>query len=87
MKGPERLHPEKKVKHCDAGLKIEGLCGNMEGGYGFICRIQSSVSLCVARCLCKHMNKNKNEQENGIYLAHAYSNGVGEGLITLPLFN
>lgn len=58
----------------------------MEGGYAFICKMQSSetlVSPCVARCLCKHMNKNKNEQENGIYLAHAYNNGVREGLITL----
>ena len=87
MKGPERWHPEKKVKHSDAGLKIEGLCGNMEGGYAFICKIQSLVSLCVARCLCKHMNKNTNEQENGIYLAHAYSNGVRGGLITLSLFS
>lgn len=90
MKGPERWHPEKKVKHPNAGLKIEGLCGNMEGGYAFICKIQSSeilVSLCVARCFCKHMNKNKNEQENGIYLAHAYNNGVREGLITLLLLS
>lgn len=58
----------------------------MEGGNAFICKMQSSeflVSLCVARCLCKHMNKNKNEGENGIYLAHAYNNGVREGLITL----
>lgn len=62
----------------------------MEGGYAFICKMQSPeifVSLCVARCLCKHMNKNKNEQENGIYLAHAYSNGVREGLITLLSFS
>lgn len=60
----------------------------MEGGYAFICKMQSSeilVSLCVARCLCKHMNKNKNEQENGIYLAHAYISRVRERLIT-PLF-
>lgn len=86
MKGPERCHPEKKVKHTGAGLKIEGLCGNLEGGYAFICKIQSSeilVSLCVACCFCKHMNKNKNEQKNGIYLPHAYSNGVREGVITL----
>lgn len=84
MKGPGRWHPEKKVKHSEAGLKSEGLCGNMEGGDAFICKIQSSqipVSLCVARRLCKHMNKNKKEQEKGIYLAHAYSNGAGEGLI------
>lgn len=62
----------------------------MEGGYAFICKIQSSeihVSLCVARCLCKHMNKNTNEQENGIYQAHAYNNGVREGLITLLSFS
>lgn len=88
MKGPERWHPEKKVKHSNAGLKIEGLCGYMEGGYAFICEMQSSeslVSLCVARCLCKHMNKNK--LENGIYLAHAYHNGVREGLIALFLFS
>ena len=86
--GPERWHPEKKVKHSDAGLKIEGLCGNVEGGYAFICKMQSSeilVSLCVARCLCKHMNKNINEQENGIYSSHEYNNGVREGLITLLL--
>lgn len=90
MKGPERCRPEKKVKHSNAGLKIEGLCGNMEGGYAFICEMQSSemlVSLCVARCLSKHMNKNKNEQENGIYLPHAYINRVREGLITIPLFS
>ncbi len=90
MKGPERWHPEKKVKHPVAELKIEGLCGNTEGGYAFICKIQSSeilVSLCVARCFCKHMNKNKNEQENGIYLAHAYNNGVRVGLITLLLLS
>lgn len=58
----------------------------MEGGYAFIWKIQSSevlMSLCVARCLCKHMNKNKNEKENGIYLAYVYNNGVREGLITL----
>lgn len=64
MKGPERWHLEKKVKHSDAGLKTEGLCGNMEGGYAFICKMQSTetlVSLCVASCLCKHMNKNKSE--------------------------
>lgn len=89
IKGPGRWCPEKKVKHDSAGLKIEGLCGDMEGGYTFICGIQSSeilVPLCVARCFCKHMNKNKTEQENGIYLAHAYNDGVREGVITLLLF-
>lgn len=89
MKGPERWHLEKKVKHF-AGLKIEGLCGNMEGGYAFICKMQSTetlVSLCVASCLCKHMNKNKNKQENGVSLAHAYSNGEREGLITVFYFS
>lgn len=74
MKYPERCRPEKKVKHSNAGLKIEGLCGNMEGGYAFICKVRLLVSLCVACCLSKHMNKNKSEQENGIYLAHAYIN-------------
>lgn len=41
------------------------------------------ASLCVAYCFCKHMNKNKNGQENGIYLAHAYSNGGREAVLTL----
>lgn len=40
IKGHERCHPEKKVKQDDAGLKIEGLCGNMEGRYAFTCKIQ-----------------------------------------------
>lgn len=58
----------------------------MEGGYAFICKIQSPeilVSLCVARCLCKYMNKNENEQEKGIHLAHTNNNGIREGLVTL----
>lgn len=62
----------------------------MEGGYAFICKTQGPeihVSLCVARCLCKHMNKNKNVQEKRIYLAHAYNSGVREEVITLPLFS
>lgn len=52
---------------------------------GFNCKMQRLeilASLCVARCLCKHMNKNTKEQENGIYLVHAYSDGVREGVIT-----
>lgn len=88
IKSHERCHPEKKVKHADAGLKIGGLGGNMEDCNAFICKIQSSgvlASLCVACCFCKHMNKNKNGQENGVYLAHAYSNGVRDAVLTLPL--
>lgn len=91
MKAPVRWHPKTKIKHSNAGLKIEGLSRDTQGGYTFTCKIQSSgilVSLCVARCLCKHMNKNKNEQENGINLAHAYSNGVREEvMIVLLLFS
>lgn len=86
IKGHERRHPEKKVKHADAGLKIVGLCRNMEGCYPFICKIESSEvlgSLCVACCFCKHMNNNKNRQENGINLAHTYSNGVRAAALTL----
>lgn len=86
MKGPERWHLEKKVKHFNAGLKTEGLYGNMEGGYPFCWKTQSSetfVSLCVARCLHKHMNKNKNDWENGIYVAHERRNRVRVGLLTL----
>lgn len=82
MKGSARGHPKKKTKHSNAGLKIEGLSGNTEGGYTFIGEIQSweiPVSLCVARCLCKHMNKKEHERENGIHLAHAYKNGRGGG--------
>lgn len=86
-----RWHLKTKIKHSDAGLKIEGLYRDTQGGYTFTCKIQSSgilVSLCVACCLCKHMNKNKNEQENGSNLAHAYSNGVREEvMIVLLLFS
>lgn len=86
-----RCHPKTKIKHSNAGSKIEGLSRDTQGGYTFTCKIQSSVilvSLCVARCLCKHMNKNKKEQENGINLAHAYSNGVREEvMIVLLLFS
>lgn len=88
MKGSARGHPKKKFKHSNAGLKIEGLSRNTEGGYTFIRKIQSSeilVSLCVARCLCKHMNKKEHEWENGINLAHAYKNGVREEKMTAPL--
>lgn len=58
----------------------------MEGGYAFICKMQSTetlVSLCVAYCLCKHMNKNK-KHENGVSLSHAYSSSrQREGLVTV----
>lgn len=53
----------------------------MEGGNAFICKMQSSeilLSLCVACCLSKHMNKNKDDLENGIYMANAYKHGVIE---------
>lgn len=84
--GSRKVASREESQTSNAGLKIEGLCGNMEGGYAFICKTQSSgmlVSLCVACCLCKHMNKNKDEQENGIHLAHAYNNAVRGGVITL----
>lgn len=90
MKGSARGHPKKKIKHSNAELKIEGLSRNTEGGYTFIRIIQSweiLVSLCVARCLCKHMNKKEHEWENGISLAHAYKTGVREEeVIALLLF-
>lgn len=45
------------------------------------CKDWRSFCLCVARWLCKHMNKNKNGSENRVYLPHAYKNGVIEGLL------
>ena len=44
------MAPREERQTSNAGLKIEGLCGNMEGGYAFFCKNTKLRDACVSLC-------------------------------------